>query len=151
MFGFTKYGICTWTWSYIVILQHQVGSKFIKCTLQKLPLFYISCYFYEHSIYMSYHWAKINGELVRDDFELKLGSSKIFGKVLEDQSRLSVNVSHGHYWWRINSPPWLSNIQLIKFEDKMGLGKGRNTWHSLTSPLVTHQDQAHLLCSLMKN
>ena len=32
--------------------------------------------FHEHSIYMSYHWAKINGELVRDDSELKLGSGQ---------------------------------------------------------------------------
>ena len=90
--------ICTWTLSYIVILQHQVGSKFIKCTYKSFH------YTISPAIFMNiqFIWVIIGQRLMVNwsgmILNWNLDRGKIFGKVLEDQSRLSVNVSHGHWF-----------------------------------------------------
>ena len=122
----------TWTWSYIVILQHQVGSKFFKCTYKS--------FHYTISIFMNiqFIWVIIGQRLMVNwsgmILNWNLGRGKIFGKVLGDQSRLFVNVSHGHWFTELILHPdcQISNWSNLKI--RLGLGKGQNTWHSLTSP-----------------
>ena len=122
----------------------QVGSKFIK---------YKSFHYtISPAIFMSiqFIWVIIGKRLMVNwsgmILNWNLGRGKIFGKVLEDQSRLSVNVSHGHWFTELILHPdcQISNWSNLKI---------RWVWakDKILDTLWRHQDQAHLLCSLMKN